>query len=569
MLQVVLASVTALYALLGYWGAVGKVNWFWRATAICLGLLALIPIQAFEPLVLFAVVSIFFVMARASQQLCFWWLQRRAMRVGKVSSTPERQSSWQFHLHDLFGATAVVGIAAWMTKVVSRQGIQLDWLALFATAIVIVTATLFTHRLVVGPRRLLSGCLLLALTGSNVILFQLHVSAVDRAVYSLAGYSLGDYLLGEFVLAGISRVAILFTSFSILLFMLAGELEKSATSTLRRGVSGGIAVLLMALAVTGYGWVYAQLLGFSQPPLHLHENANAFPLVLERGQRIESVAPVQARSITGEVLKLTKQPGYVVVPWQASHAERRAFDSNLLMDVQSCRSISRGLDTQAKILESTSPDQAADHAIGILQLGGMLRHEGLLVHGLVGMAIEGVGQLRLGLLRTKMSANKARELARELEQLEERRETLEEAFVREERWIDLNDRWGYRLCKIFDTSESGALPGTTSGRQQFEISRGRYSCFSRLLATDLALRAYKSQHGEYPKNLQDLAPQYLSRVLDDSFGRPFVYRQSGSSFVLYSLGKDGVDNGGEFTDMIHVTWGSAGLDWDLDALNRP
>lgn len=47
--------------------------------------------------------------------------------------------------------------------------------------------------------------------------------------------------------------------------------------------------------------------------------------------------------------------------------------------------ISRGLDAQATAIETTDPDLAVEHLMATIRIGGMLEHEGLLIHGLVGI----------------------------------------------------------------------------------------------------------------------------------------------------------------------------------------
>ncbi len=98
----------------------------------------------------------------------------------------------------------------------------------------------------------------------------------------------------------------------------------------------------------------------------------------------------------------------------------------------------------------------------------------------------------------------------------------------------------------------------------------------RLLQADLALRLYHHDHGAYPQSLDPLVPDYLSQLpIDPHSGRPFIYRPDGGDFLLYSVGKDGIDNGGQFTNSAaytRVIGGSTetpGYDFDLDALIRP
>jgi hypothetical protein len=60
-----------------------------------------------------------------------------------------------------------------------------------------------------------------------------------------------------------------------------------------------------------------------------------------------------------------------------------------------------------------------------------------------------------------------------------------------------------------------------------------------------ALAAYKSDHGNYPANLGELAPKYLERIPDDLFaGKPLIYRLEDDGYLLYSVGVNGRDEDG-------------------------
>jgi hypothetical protein len=54
------------------------------------------------------------------------------------------------------------------------------------------------------------------------------------------------------------------------------------------------------------------------------------------------------------------------------------------------------------------------------------------------------------------------------------------------------------------------------------------------------LKAYHEQHGRYPAALSELG----AATVDPVSGQPFVYRPAGDDFVLYSVGDNGVDDGG-------------------------
>jgi hypothetical protein len=61
----------------------------------------------------------------------------------------------------------------------------------------------------------------------------------------------------------------------------------------------------------------------------------------------------------------------------------------------------------------------------------------------------------------------------------------------------------------------------------------------------LALHAYKLERGAYPENLRALVPDFLRRVPADPFGagEPLRYKRTEGSYLLWSIGPDGVDNG--------------------------
>jgi hypothetical protein len=73
-----------------------------------------------------------------------------------------------------------------------------------------------------------------------------------------------------------------------------------------------------------------------------------------------------------------------------------------------------------------------------------------------------------------------------------------------------------------------------------EVSRG-------LATTALALKRYQLRHGQYPAELSALVPELLPAVpRDPADGKPLRYQlRSDGTFLLYSIGEDGVDNGGD------------------------
>jgi hypothetical protein len=78
--------------------------------------------------------------------------------------------------------------------------------------------------------------------------------------------------------------------------------------------------------------------------------------------------------------------------------------------------------------------------------------------------------------------------------------------------------------------------------------------------TAIALHRYQLRHGRFPPDMAALVPEYLPAVpFDPMDGHPFRYRpKPDGTFLLYSVGEDGVDNGGDATPpKSWSTWSSS------------
>ena len=62
----------------------------------------------------------------------------------------------------------------------------------------------------------------------------------------------------------------------------------------------------------------------------------------------------------------------------------------------------------------------------------------------------------------------------------------------------------------------------------------------------LALKVYKALKGIYPESLHDLKPDILTELPVDPFtGKDFHYNRDGDGFIVYSIGKNLIDDSGE------------------------
>jgi len=109
-------------------------------------------------------------------------------------------------------------------------------------------------------------------------------------------------------------------------------------------------------------------------------------------------------------------------------------------------------------------------------------------------------------------------------------------------------RWRYVLAAMSDNS----FPRAAQLCVQRETER-------RLCVAALAVMRHELHHGSPPKSLDDLVPDFLVAVpLDPMSGTSLLYqRLETGGYRLYSVGEDGVDNGGDNSA------GGGGSGWDL------
>ncbi len=232
-----------------------------------------------------------------------------------------------------------------------------------------------------------------------------------------------------------------------------------------------------------------------------------------------------------------------------------------------------------------------------VQLGHDMRRGGVLITTLVGIAIGALGRGNTGDTIERLNAAQCKSAARRMEKLLANRWRLDQALT-EEKWatqaglmevfgqqgwrtdffggdIPMRERWLiYTVPKqrvvdnvgaIYDREIANArLPFTNKGAPPLQfndpfsevlnggldrsrINEARGLMGDRTLMLQLALRAYKLENGAYPPSLKALVPAYLSAVPADPFGggEPLRYKRSGVTYVLWSIGPDGRDDGGK------------------------
>ena len=69
-----------------------------------------------------------------------------------------------------------------------------------------------------------------------------------------------------------------------------------------------------------------------------------------------------------------------------------------------------------------------------------------------------------------------------------------------------------------------------------------------------ALNLYQQRNGAYPSSLEDLRGVLPVLPIDPCSGKSFLYRREGAGFVVYSVGVNGVDDGGDAKEVRDVVF---------------
>jgi hypothetical protein len=213
----------------------------------------------------------------------------------------------------------------------------------------------------------------------------------------------------------------------------------------------------------------------------------------------------------------------------------------MMSDLAQLKSLARLLVDEGQLAEMEGRyGDAARSYLDAIRFGNEMSRGGFIINRLVGIACEAIGDGPLSKLVPKLNGEEARPVIAELEKIDNAGVTLDEVLRNESRFAR------YQLGKGFNPITWAMTRWQTlRARQRFELRDKRVAAHVRLLTAELAARCYQSEQGRAPTGLAQLVPKYLQRVpLDPFSGRPMLYRQQSTYWLLYSVGEDGVDDGG-------------------------
>jgi hypothetical protein len=221
----------------------------------------------------------------------------------------------------------------------------------------------------------------------------------------------------------------------------------------------------------------------------------------------------------------------------------------MMTSVTNQRDLVRAFDVQSRAAVADGDYGAAVSAgLNCFRLGSRGQRGGMIINELVAVAFEGVGIRVLVDAVSGIDRSQWRRLDAELAVAERDRESLDDVFQREYAWAMTANGWHGRVEHFVEELARGSKPEPY--RRNLENCEARTLAQLRMLRAALAIRFYRQDEGHFPPSLAALVPNWLDAIPSDPFGdQPLVYRADDEGYLLYSIGPNGVDDGGQMVSL--------------------
>lgn len=553
LLAILTVATYSLVGLLAIWAGLGRPHWFLRVALVGGVLLSLLLIPAFEPLVLFSIQSAVVILPL----MLLKSVRGHVQAVGPDAGATAR-GRLQFSLLDVLLLTVVVAVivaAAAAAEVPSdlsefwayaRNVLKLPspfaplapmspaevWMAFGLVGLGLGLSTLAAAWVALGRRRLWLRLIALCLLPTSAVMVAL-LALIRSSGWLASGTPQADSpAASRPMVRRVAKLAALLLSLLILLpplvvFCVLVVPAPDRPETVLPDPNG-----YQDLVAAGKAFELAGVdnldMVISQQPLDMLDMATR--------QQLQAFVASCGHAFDTARVGLARE---CQVPIWYSWADYEADD----LDISALRPVVRALRAEGKLAELEGrPADAAGSYLDMIRLGRVGTRGGLLIAWLTGRACEGMGMAALAELRESLTSGQCNDLIDTLQTLEANREPVEEVCARDQLWGRIVLEWKWQLIHIVRTI-TGSEPDV---RPLLEKAADQTQASFRLLICGLALRSYSVENAQPPEKLGDLVPDYLREVpLDPFSGKPLVYRREAAKYVLYSVGPDSQDDGGQ------------------------
>lgn len=304
-------------------------------------------------------------------------------------------------------------------------------------------------------------------------------------------------------------------------------------------------VLVVALLAGALAWSLGKPQSLPPPP-----NLNGYDCFVQAGTlavlpnaHFTELSHETLRAViqtNGEALSLLRSglTQRCVVPWSQVVADSTNGQTAFITALGGFKRLAQLLAAEGRLAEMEHrPAEAARSYLDCIRFGNEQSRGGPLISRLVGLACEAIGYQPLLTLLPQLSHAELRELARGLEEVRRASVPWDEVWRAERQYTTRHARSPFAWVIAYPQ----IVPAKLKAQQKDAAIVSKLT----LLSVELALRCHQAEHGKPPEQLKELTPEFLKEIPPDPFnGKPLVYRPKGTTWVLYSVGPDRVDNGG-------------------------
>jgi hypothetical protein len=565
------AVPAAFFGIVAIWASGSRLHWFLRTAVVGGVLLALLLIPAHEIVIQFGVQVLIVVIVMAA------WRRMRASRENRLADTtaqPAERRGWRLSLQTLLLLTAVIAVVTAVAGRLPRLA-PLEWAAWTLHGIAASFATLFSLWVVLGKAhwawRLAALPLQLVALGAVLNALRWIGSAFRSSPDgSWAGAKpYWDSIVSQGLLwnfydnVAVVTVGELIVCVWVFLTVGAGWFHPLAIAnhhlTRAKPRQARTAYRYAALSVFAAAslfplYLFYRLLTPAAVPDLSAPRPNGYDELLAVGKELHDLK----YGGTSAIASLSNTQSQQVITDNASSlaAVRVALQRDCRFplvdnytpkwmpdsDRSSLYKISDLLFTQCQFATrvGTLSDQLAANIDVLrfyfheLQGGGI--HDDIRFVRYHEQAIDDLWQIK-----AQLTSEQRVELLELLQHFDANWPTWRELVDRQE-IIDENSGWERHLHSMLEKWSGG------SSMNQYDADLYQSRLIQiRLLILDLAIRQFQAQHGRPPSTLAELVPEQISRVPTDPFtnGAPLRYRVAADDYELYSVGRNGIDDGGE------------------------
>ncbi len=493
---------------------------------------------------------------------------------------------FRFTLRDLLLSMVIVAISATMLASIAEKPLILDWLGMLGTGACLCVVGVTAARAVLLHRR--RGIFAIGLVPTIAGSAALHTWVLPDWIHASALVSLDKslYVFKVFLFAFlVLAMVVMIVTYLLLVAGALGEPAVPGTARNRMSRIARIALLGICLAVYGpVALVYCRMLAAAPMPDNALPDTNAFPHILATVTQLDRLnltksTIAEIRDLEGNQIKAQQiaeiyrvlmetlqQPSFI--PMDLTGDVRVEFIDIQMPKFQKFRALAQTWDRESEEAAIAQQfDRAADFGVANMRLGSKLQIGGVVESSLIGIAIEEIGMDQVIRVRHQISWSGVRQFLEAAEANQHARELPRVTIARDAVYNERAYSWRDGLGRKAPVALASMAPGKLGLIRVYEEVVNRRDATLQLLVADFAVRMFKHDRGQLPESLAEIQPGYLSAIpLDPYSGRSLIYRRAADTYVLYSVGRDGKDDGGRFGTLTDTF--KMGFDLDVDTGNR-